>query len=96
MEGITCMSVGDIINKCEQDRRKLYSKEGLDGVSFDGDTISLESWYHIELDRVATKQKLLHWLTHLIAKKWVTRKHLYWVIDIASEHFKYNPYDQGE
>jgi len=91
-----CMSLGELMEKCEEDKKKLYSSEGLDGVSCDGVAITLGGWYYIDLDRMATKESLLHWLAHLVTKNWVTRKHLYLVIKIASEHHGYNPYTQGE
>ena len=73
---------------------RLFTKEGLDGVSVDENYITLEGWYYIQFDQLKTKLALLHWVAHLLGKKWVTKEHLYWLVEVASTHHGYNPHDE--
>ena len=89
---MTIVSCKEILEQAAAEEAKLLTKDGVDGVSFDGDTITLDGWYHIGVERVNSNEKLLSWLAHLIAKNWVTRRQLYWFVKVSSEHNGLTPY----
>ena len=76
--GVT--NVGDLMKEQERIELKLR-QDGVDGVQVDDDkrVITLDGWYEIPAERCQTKEQLLHWVTHITAKKWITRyRRRYW------------------
>jgi len=93
MVTIDAISLKEVMEKQEKIEKQIMTKEGYQGVSFyDKETITLEGWYEIDIDRVKTKLALLHWIAHLLGKKWVTKEHLSWVVRISSGYHGYNPH----
>jgi hypothetical protein len=86
-------TVKEIVEEAEKERKKIFTDEGLNGVSFKDGFLSLDGWYHIDIERVNTKESLLSWICHLLQKKWVTRDHLRWLVEIASEKHGFTPYE---
>jgi len=61
-----------------------------DSVSFDGENITINEYYHIAISRITTKEKLLAWIDHLLEKNWITTDHLQQVIEISTKYHGYN------
>ena len=57
-------------------------------VTCDGNYISLDNSYHIELDRIDTKEKMLEWVLHLSGKDWVTRIMVHRMVEVACKFHK--------
>ena len=52
--------------------------------------------YEIELSRINTHAKLLHWMIHLLEKNWVTTEVLYWMVERLCAHFNWDKSRIGE
>ncbi len=91
---MSIVSVKEIMQEQQEKEKRLFTKEGIDGVSVVDDVITLDGWYWIELSRVKTKLALLHWVAHLLGKKWVTKKQLSWLVRVASDYHNYNPHTE--
>lgn len=91
---MTIRSFKEIFIESLENGKKLYTKDGFQGVSVDIEncSIMLDGHYPIPMDSITTKDELLHWVAHLLNKKWVTKEHLYWLICIISTHHEFNPY----
>lgn len=88
-------TISEVLENCRRNEEKLFSDEGFEGVSVDieKEYITLEGYYHISLDRLSSRGKILHWVAHLLAKNWVTREHLYWLVRVAADFHDINVFD---
>jgi len=82
----------DLLKQAEENEKKIRTKEGFEGVSFDGEWITLDGHYDIKISRAKTKEDLLVWITHMVGKSWVNAKHIYWIIRITSKFHGFNPH----
>lgn len=90
------MLIGELMEQVAENDKQMHTEEGFEGVSFMDNTITLDGWYYIELERVKTPIDLLRWVVQLSAKNWVTRKHIYHLIRIASDVHGFNPHDSSK
>ena len=61
-------------------------------VKIDGDLVIIRKFlnqkhiYEIELYRIDTAEKLLGWIGQLVGKAWITRRHIYDLIDVVEQN----------
>lgn len=48
--------------------------------------------YWIEWSRLDSKEKVLHWVMHLLEKRWVDRRMMRKFIATVCDHHNFNPY----
>jgi hypothetical protein len=54
--------------------------------SFDLSVPGTSNWYEVEVSRCDTAAKLVDWIAHLLAKRWVTRTQIRQFIDLVVKH----------
>jgi hypothetical protein len=54
--------------------------------------LNVEYPYAVELARLNTKAKILHWVRHLAGKNWATLEILMRFVDLACKHHGFDPH----